>query len=326
LFRFLASYPPTYSRAMPLINFSPRLLIVALASACTTSLWAQDSENNHPSLEFGAEIRVGGEYDSNVAVDEVDLNSAQSDYSAIMGAKLEANSTLSNTVDLDFSYDFSQSIYKEFSAVDRQTHILGSNLSIDMGKIDGGLSLFYIDSRLDNKKFLQLSRVSPSLSGFISKKLFARGAYVYSDKVIERNNQRDAISNSGEIDIYFFRRGLRSYFNVGYLYKDEDAQTEEYDYKSGNIKVRYIHRFDLLSRVATLELGYRYEDRDYRSATPSIGEVRSDERHRWRIDFELPVIERGAVKFYATYGDYRSNLPRADYDQNIIGTRFVYAW
>jgi hypothetical protein len=164
------------------------------------------------------------------------------------------------------------------------------------------------------------------LSGFISKKFFARGAYVHSDKVIERNNQRDAVSNSGEIDVYFFRRGLRSYFNVGYLYKDEDAQAEEYDYKSGNIKVRYIHRFDIFSKVATLELGYRYEDRDYRSATPSIEEVRSDKRQRWRIDFELPVIEQGAIKFYATYGDYKSNLPRADYDQNIIGTQFVYAW
>ena len=307
---------------MPTTIDTRHILLATLATLCVSSVYAQPT----PSVQFGAEVTVGGEYDSNVAIDEVDLSSAQSDYALTMGAKLEANSKLTDTFDIDFSYDYSQSLYKEFSEVDRQTHILGANLELDMGKIDSGLSLFYIDSRLDNKKFLQFSRVSPSLSGFMSKKWFARGAYVYSDKVIERSSQRDAKSNTGEVDLYFFRRGLRSYFNFGFQYKDEDAQADEYDYKAGSLKFRYIHRFNMLSKVATLELAYRYEDRDYSSPTPSIEKNRADQRQRWRVDLEIPVIERGAVKFYAAYGDYESNLDRANYDQNIIGTRFVYAW
>ena len=311
---------------MPAHYLYLRLLLLTAVSLCAPSLWAQGAPEKLPAIGFGAEVTVGAEYDSNVAIDEVDLNSAQSDYALTMGAKLEANTKLTDKFDMDFSYDYSQSLYKEFSEVDRQTHILGTNLELDMGKLDSGLSLFYIDSRLDNKKFLQFSRVSPSLSGFMSRRWFARGAYVYSDKIIESNSDRDAISNTGEIDLYFFHRGLRSYFNFGFQYKDEDAQAEEYDYKAGNLKVRYIRRFDLLSKVATVEVAYRYEDRDYSSPTPSIGENRSDQRQRWRVDLEIPVIERGAIKFYAAYGDYKSNLPRADYDQNIIGTRFVYAW
>jgi len=302
------------------------LIVIVLLSIEATPVWAQTESENPTGTQFNAELSVGGEYDSNVAVDEVDINSSESDYALTMSAKLESHSTLSSSTELDFSYNYSQSLYKEFSKVNRQTHILGSNLELDMGKLDGGVSFFYIDSRLDNEKFLRFYRVSPSISGFIAKKWFARGAYVYSDKTIHNSSQRDALNNAGEFDIYYFHRGLRSYFNLGYQYKNEDAVADEYDYGSNNLKLRYIHRFDLLRKVATLELAVRYEDRDYTSPTPSIEERRSDQRQRWRIDLEIPVIERGALKFYAVYGDNQSNLPRADYDQNIIGTRFVYAW
>lgn len=302
---------------------SCRFLLFVITSLCSHHAWGEQEPED---TTFNAELSIGGEYDSNVTVDEVDLNSSQSDYALTMNAKLESHTPLPNETKLDLSYNYSQNWYSEFSEVNRQTHILGSSFELDMGKLDGGISLFYIDSRLDKENFLTFYRISPSITGFIAKKWFLRAAYFYSDKDIERSSQRDAVTNAGEFDAYYFRRGLRSYFNVGIQYKDEDANAEEFDYKSGNLKFRYIHRFDLFSRVATLELAFRYEDRDYTSPTPSIDENRSDQRQRWRIDLEVPVIERGAIEFYGAYGDYDSNLPRADYKQNIIGTRFVYYW
>jgi len=301
-------------------------LLCLLLAIVSQGTWGQDRPEDLPDTTFNAELSVGGEYDSNVTLDEVDLNSSQSDYALNMSAKLESHTALSTAAELDLSYNYSQSWYSEFSEVNRQTHILGSNFELDMGVLDSGISLFYIDSRLDKEKFLTFYRVSPSLAGFVSKKWFLRGAYVYSDKTIERSSRRDASSNAGEFDIYYFHRGLRSYFNVGIQFKDDDAKAAEYDYSSGNLKLRYIHRFDLFSKFATLELAFRYEDRDYKSPTPSINENRSDQRQRWRIDLEIPVIERGAIKFYGAYSNYKSNLPRADYKQNIVGTRFVYSW
>ena len=284
------------------------------------------SQEDNDSIAFVAEVGIGGEYDSNVSVDEVDLNSSQSDYGLTLDAKLGAHTKLSDNTELDLSYDYSQTNYSEFSLVNRKTHILGSSLDFDMGKLDSGVSFFYIQSRLDNKRFLEFYRVSPSISGFLAKKWFARGAYVYSDKIIENRSERDAVSQSAELDLYFFLRGLRRYFNFGYQYKYENAKAKEFDYKSGNLKVRYIHRFDLFSKVATLQLALRYEDRSYLSATPDIDKNRDDKRERWRIDLKMPVTEKAAVQFYAGYSDYDSNLPRADYTQNILGTRFVYRW
>jgi len=303
--------------------YSNTTVLILLIGAVATSAFGQDESD---STQFIAEVGIGGEYDSNVTIDEVDLSSSQSDYGLTLDAKLGAHSSLSENTELDLSYDYSQTTYSEFSLVNRKTHILGSSLDFDLGDLDSGVSFFYIHSRLDNKKFLEFYRISPSLSGFLAKKWFARGAYVYSDKNIESNNERDAVSNSAEFDLYYFRRGLRSYFNFGFQYKDENARAREFDYTSGNLKLRYIHRFDLLARVATLQIALRFEDRNYSSVTPDIEKRRDDQRERWRVDLKIPVTEQAAVQLYAGYSDYDSNLPRADYSQTILGTRFVYRW
>jgi hypothetical protein len=306
-----------------------RLLFTALtanAVAVAGVTGTEEEPGGLPPPRFGAELGIGVEYDSNISVEEVDRASSESDYAMTLDASLEMRQDLSDTTELALNYDYSQNSYNEFSQVDRQTHILGSDLSFKFGELDSGLSAYYINSRLDGSKFLDLYRLSPSVSGFLAKKWFARGAYVYVDKSIESSSQRDASTHAGEIDLYYFRRGLRSYFNFGYRYKDEDAEADRLDYQSSSAKIRYVHRIEVFSRLAKLELSWRYEDRDYSSETPSIDEERADKRHRWRANMEMPLVGKSAVQVYYGYSDYDSNLPSSDYNQTIIGTRFTYHW
>jgi hypothetical protein len=311
---------------MPSFPLSIRSILAIVAWVTAAHAWAAQNPEKLAPAEYSAEVGLGGEYDSNVSVDEVDRASNQGDYALTMDASLEVQKELPKKIEVAATYDFSQNLYKEFSEVDRQTHILGTDLSVDLSKVDAGVSLYYINSRLDNEKFLELYRASPSISGFLAKKWFSRGAYVYSDKSIENRPGRDANTHAGEIDLYYFYRGLRSYFNLGYRYKNEDADADRLDYESNSVKLRYIRRFELFSRLAKLELAWRYEDRDYSSITPGIDEDRHDERHRWRADFEIPVVGRSALQIYYGYADYESNYPQADYTQNLIGTRFLYRW
>lgn len=284
------------------------------------------ADNEKSATEFSAQLGIGGEYDSNVSIEELDANSNQSDYALIMDAELGVEHKFSDATNASLSYDFSQSMYQEFSELDRQTHLLGADINTDFGKIDTGLSLFYINARLDGEAFLEYYRASPYLSGFLAKRWFTRGAYVYSDRSIEQNDGRDGESHAGELDLYYFRRGLRSYFNLGYKYKDEDAREDRFDYEANSLKFRYIHRLDVANKPLKLEFAWRYEDRDYSGITPSIGEEREDKRHRVKFDAEYPVSERGAIQFYASYGDYDSNYPRSDYTQEVFGTRYTYSW
>ncbi|MEH6516441.1 MAG: surface lipoprotein assembly modifier [Halioglobus sp.] len=306
-----------------------RLLFTALTAnvVVVASVTGAESEpGGLPPPRFGAELGVGVEYDSNISVEEVDRASSESDYALTLDASLEMRQDLSDTTELALNYDYSQNSYNEFSQVDRQTHILGSDLSFKFGELDSGISAYYINSRLDGSKFLDLYRLSPSVSGFLAKKWFARGAYVYLEKSIESTSERDASTHAGEADLYYFRRGLRSYFNFGYRYKDENAEADRLDYQSSSAKIRYVHRIEVFSRLAKLELSWRYEERDYSSATPSIDEERADKRHRWRANMEMPLVGKSAVQVYYGYSDYDSNLPSADYSQTIVGTRFTYRW
>ncbi|MCB1676398.1 MAG: DUF560 domain-containing protein [Halioglobus sp.] len=303
---------------------SLRLALAALASVCVSL--APDATASPGAAEYSAEVGIGTEYDSNVSVEEVDRASNQGDYALNLDLGMEVSRALSDKVEIAATYDLSQTHYREFGEVDRQTHILGTDVAVDVGAVDSGVSLFYINSRLNGSQFLELYRLSPYLSGFLSRHWFARGAYVYAEKSIADRPERDATTHSGEADLYYFRRGLRSYFNVGYRFKDESARTDRLDYRANSLKVRYIHRFDVASRLAKLELAWRYEDRDYRSATPAIGQKRRDERHRWRADLEVPLTLKTAVQLYYSYGNYDSNYPVTDYTQHLVGTRLVYLW
>ena len=311
---------------MPRPTLSVRFFSAILAWTSVTYVWAEQQGVKLAPAQFSAVVGLGAEYDSNVSVEEVDRSSNKGDYALTMDLGPEAKKELSDRLEVAATYDFSQNLYETFSEVDRQTHILGTDLVLDFEALDTGISLYYINSRLDGEKFLELTRVSPSLSGFLAKKWFARGDYVYSDKSIENRPGRDANTNAAEVDLYYFRRGLRSYFNFGYRYKDENANADRLDYISNSLKLRYIHRFELFSRMAKLELAWRYEDRDYSSITPSIDEDRDDQRHRWRADFEIPLLGQSAVQIYYGYADYESNYPQAEYTQNLFGTRFFYRW
>lgn len=308
---------------MPLTRL-PQLLLVLLFVRAPA--WADSTGQTNLDRTWSAKVGAGREYDSNVSVSEVDASSGESDYAWTMLLGVGVNQSLGDTSALSLNYDFSQSLYDEFSFVDRQTHILGANLTTDLTKTKAGFSAYYISSRLDGDPFLEFLRLSPSLSGFISKRWFARGAYVYADRSLKRRSDRDADTHSLEGDLYYFHRGLRSYFNFGYRYRDEDTVRDSLAFRSHGIKLRYIRRFNLVGRQAKGEISWRYEERRYLAPEPLIAAKRSDDRGRLKLDLEVPLGKRTTLKGYYSYGDFASNLPIADFTQTIVGTRVEFKW
>ncbi|GAB5415560.1 MAG: hypothetical protein Cons2KO_31630 [Congregibacter sp.] len=285
------------------------------------------AQNGSPSkTQWRGEIGIGAEYDSNVTVDEVDISSGQSDYARVVDLELGAKRKFGERTEGSFNYDLSQSSYSEFSRVDRRTQIVGADLNTDIGRSNLAVSAYYIDAQLDGDPFLKFVRLSPAVSGFLATKWFARGAYVYSEREIEEREQRNANTQTAELDLYYFHRGLRSYWNLGFRYRDEDAVAPELDFEANSLKLRYIRRFELWGRNAKVEAALRYEVRDYSSEEPTIEEEREDDRLRWKLDFELPINDKLSWQWYYSYGDYVSNLPRADFTQTIVGTRLQFGW
>lgn len=318
---------PARTRKRPLMrSVTPWLLMPVALFSVSGAAWADNTETLDFNRTWSAKVGAGREYDSNVTVSEVDSSSGESDYAWTMDLGVGVNQSLGEKTDLSLNYDFSQSLYDEFSLVDRQTHIVGANLSTDLTRTKAGLSAYYISSRLDGDPFLEYLRLSPSLSGFISKRWFARSAYVYAERSIDGRSDRDANTHSLEGDLYYFHRGLRSYFNIGYRYRDEDTVLDALDFRSHGIKIRYIRRFAIGSTQAKGEVSWRYEERRYLSPDPVISTERSDDRGRFKLDLEVPLGNRTTLKWYYSYGNFASNLPRADFTQTIVGTRLEFKW
>ena len=287
---------------------------LALASVVLSSVSA------HAETSVSGEVSLGYEYDSNVSVDELDRNSSVGDGGVLFAADISVDHDFTDKTSASASYGYSRIDYQDFEFLNRETHMLGGNLSSKWDDVTAGINYFYINARLDGNDFLTYHRVSPSLSGFVSKRWFLRGAYVFGDKTIANRPGRDAQNHGTELDGYYFWRGLRRYINLGYVYRQEDSQAARFKYEAHQVKLRVVQRFEVFSKLSTLELGLRYEDRNYDEATPSIGERRSDERLRTTIEFDVPLTDRINWRVYAGYSDYVSNLPSADYDQSILGT------
>ncbi len=271
-------------------------------------------------------VAVGYEHDSNVAVEELDRSSGLGDSGLVSSFELDLDTDISETVNLVSSYSYSRIDYDTFDLLNRETHTFGLNLNIDFGSVNSATSYFYIQARLDGKDFLNYQRLSPALSGFISKRWFLRGAYVYAEKDVSSRPGRNATNNGAELDAYFFWQGLRRYINAGYQFRAENSEAARFDYHARQAKLRFVQRITLLERLSTLELGIRYEDRDYKEATPSIAKRRRDNRFRFKIEFEVPLTKSISWTAYSGYSDYQSNLPTADYEQTLIGTRIEWTF
>ncbi|MDA9848263.1 hypothetical protein N9C27_05245 [Luminiphilus sp.] len=276
--------------------------------------------NAHAETLVSGEVSLGYEYDSNVSVDELDRSSSVGDGGVLFAADISVDHDFTDKTSASASYGYSRIDYQDFEFLNRETHMLGGNLSSKWEDVTTSINYFYINARLDGNDFLTYHRVSPSLSGFVSKRWFLRGAYVFGDKTIANRPGRDAQNHGTELDAYYFWRGLRRYINLGYVYRQEESQAARFKYKAHQVKLRMVQRFEVFSKLSTLELGLRYEDRNYDEETPSIGERRRDERLRATIEFDVPLTDRINWRVYGGYSDYLSNLPSADYDQSIVGT------
>lgn len=301
-------------------NIVPVFALYALGLLAPAAAQPAGTEERLDS-PFSVEFSTGAEYDSNISVSAIDSNTGADDFTAVIDADLEFETELDKNTELGLGYSFSQSLHADFSSFDIQSHFASADLSHDFGAFDLGAAYRFIYTRLGGNGFLTMQKFSPYATKFFGKKVFVRTEYTYTDKDFENRIDRDATVHAGGGDVYLFINGIRTYVVAGYKYEDEDATDPQFDFQSHNIKARFSQRIAMGKRDAKLKLGWRYETRDYASITPSIGVIRDDSRHKLKAELEIPVTDSVYAQVEYEYSDFSSNLPSADYSQNLVGGR-----
>ncbi|RMF11326.1 MAG: DUF560 domain-containing protein [Alphaproteobacteria bacterium] len=292
---------------------------IALALASTGPAAAEGSE-------FSVDGYVGLEHEDNITVTEIDAETNEGDWAAILelGAEYEVEIGEKNT--LSFGYDFNMSEQFDLSDFDQQIHGANATFERDIGGINAGLTYQFFYARLGGEGLLDMHRVSPFITVFPTKKLFIRAAYTYKDKDLKNRTARDAETHMGEISGFYFIDGTDTFASLGYRYEDEDAFADEFDFEAHVFKAGIDTRLPFGGEKNRFEIDVTYEIRDYSAVTPSIGEVRDDDRLTVDVSWEVPFNELLFGRVGYRYRDFSSNLPSADFSENLVsfGIGFEY--
>ena len=268
------------------------------------------------------EVGAGLEYDSNVAVLELDASTGAGDAAASLDFGVAYDRPGNAKLDFGAGYNFSESLHEDFSTFDVRIHRASASTSYDLGRFDVGVTLQYADAALDGNEFLALTQVSPYVSGLVGRRLFLRFAYLDSDKDFADNPARDAATSSFSSDAYVFINGLKTYLVFGHRYDDEDAGFDELDYTGQRFGIQLSQRFTARSREITLKTELRAESRDYRAVTPSIGELRRDDRRQLGLTVEIPAGQRVVMRIAVRRADNKSNLASVDFAETVGSIAF----
>jgi hypothetical protein len=268
------------------------------------------------------EVGAGLEYDSNVAVLELDASTGAGDAAALLELGVAYDRPADTKLDFGAGYNFSETAHEDFSAFDVRIHRASANASYDLGRFDVGATLQHAAAELDGAEFLTLTQLSPYLSRLVGRRLFLRFAYADSDKDFADNPARDATTGSFSSDAYVFVNGLKTYLVFGHRYDDEDAGAAELDYSGQRFGVQLSQRFSAGEREITLRTHLRAESRDYRALTPSIAEPRRDDRRELGLLAEIPVGTRVLTRIGVRRADNESNLPGVDFAETVVSVAF----
>lgn len=160
----------------------------------------------------------------------------------------------------------------------------------------------------------------------MTEELYLSAFYRYSDRNYNRGDDaRDADNHQAGADAYwYFDRAERGYLSVGGSYTDEDALGPEFDYDAFSGRASAQWPIALFDHEGRLRLSYAYQIRDYDNITPSIGVVREEDRHTLRAYGDLDLGEHLKALIEYRYVNRDSNLPTANYTENVISTGFRY--
>lgn len=267
-------------------------------------------------------LGTGVEYDSNVAVLELDSSTDAGDRSLLLDFGVGYDKPNAGRFDVQAGYDFSQSLHDDFDSFDVRIHRGSGTLSYDLGRVDVGATLQHARAELDGTEFLTLQQVSPYVSKLVGRRLFLRFAYASTDKDFAGNPTRSANADALSADAYVFVDGLRTYFVFGYRRDDEDAVDAQFDYGGDVLRAQLAKRLMAGTRELTLRTSLRFESRDYDSPTPSIGSPRRDDRRQLEVSLDVPVGERTTAQVGYERADNASNLPSVDFAENVLSLKF----
>ncbi len=290
---------------------------ILAASAHAQSVDSTDKNGSQKS-NFKAEASVGILSDSNISVPSIDVTTGRKDAAITTKLKLKYKSDVSENTSVNFGYNLSSRLFTSLTNFDLLTNSLSAGAAHDFSAFKLGASYRFTNAQLGRKNFLDINQIGGFASKSLTPNVLFRTDYSYSKLNFKNQTARDVKRYDLTGDLYYFMNESRTYVVVGGKLRSDHAVGAEFDYSGAGGSVNFSHRFDVGERELRFRAGVDFENRDYKSITPSIGVIRNDDRLKIKTSLEVPLYSRlyllGAIEF----DNFTSNLPSSDYHQTLI--------
>ena len=134
--------------------------------------------------------------------------------------------------------------------------------------------------------------------------------------------RRDAINLEGELEQFFYFDGRQRYFKVGYLFENNWARGDDWDYLSHTVGGAFFT--PIAWEVTTYLFGYYTIDKSFQNTDSVIGTRRDDSHQYYGIVFSRPIIDGITLSVHYTYRKNSSNQAFFQYNKHLAGVTFGF--
>lgn len=315
-----------------------RAVVIDPPSPLAGRAWAAAHELEQVKRSWSLSAGAGLVFDDNVTRPEVDVTTRKPDEAG----QLELDATWqpplpASLPELQLGYGLSQTLYVDATELDLQSHAMSASLRRKLGPGSASLSYLYSLNTLGGNRFLDLQDIRPAY-GFSPKPTWyaSFGPALQVKRFDQRGDRdRDALAGSvGTLQLFDFSGGAWAhYLLLGVDGEYEDAHGPQFDERGVSAQAALHWSLLLGERVLPFDLRYRFRWRDFLHDTtlsaatataPAVTIARRDTIHSFRARtsyalhrFVTPPVEASLELTYE-FEDSSSNLPSADYTQNVV--------
>lgn len=321
------------------MNTLPRIAftLVAVFSGATTL--GQEPGAPDKKADFNVKLQAGSAYDSTLTIPSLDQTSSQGDWANVLYGRIGGELNPTERITLKGNYSLSSRRYHEVSEFDQDLGIASLDAAIDLAGITWGLSHHVADAQLASEPLLDLTKNSLYAAKLFSSGIYLRGAYTESEKRFDNNRERNANGEEVAGDVYYFFNGARSFWSLGVSRELEHARSPAFDNTTLKLRARYSHTGAIAGQESKIQLGWRYQDRDYDNEqslpvtdnetgeglpgtddpmSPTGRGNRHDRSHVVEAIWTLSFVEWLALETKVEHGNYQSNFDAADYRETGV--------
>lgn len=301
--------------------------IIAINTLLLTGLIiAPPGHAEQQKAQFDFNAGAGYQHDSNVNMVDLDTNTGEADEALLLELGFDGKLPVNDKLSFTLGYGYTSTAYQTYSDFDLAIHHLRAATEYKFTGFNAGLSVDRFAAELDGEGYLEVAQVAPSLSRFFGEKLYVRGSYIAAEKSYAANPARNANDDAFRADVYVLFDGMRRFLALSYVTDSEDAFASEFDYDGIRSRIAYGHQLEFGRTNLDLKTHVQFGNRDYVSATESIGAPRRDESFRTGLTAAIPVSGYLELRGAAEYAKTNSNFGAANFDETVysvnVGMKF----